>query len=155
MRVPMHGKLQYRKSMLNYSLSYSFSVRLVMMFGPLKYGVPSLFSFQSIQNQNAGFVSERLRSAGSLFSWLLSVQYFVDCEVTMMQRGMLLIDTAVSFMWRDLFSFWYIVYLCKSLNLMLLHGNLIRYIQIPIPNFLFGIFELKQILTVVAWTHSH
>lgn len=54
--MPLHGKLQYRKSMLNYSLSCSFSVRLVMLFGPLKDGVPSLFSFQSIQSQNAVYL---------------------------------------------------------------------------------------------------
>lgn len=65
-----------------------------------------------------------------LISLKLSLQYFVDCEVTMMQDGaLLIIDMAVE--GSVLF-----VYERKNPHLMWLHGFLIKYSQI-----LFEIFE--------------
>lgn len=98
--VPMHGKLEYRKSVRkSYYPPCSLSARwewwCCLLNGPLKDAVP-LFScqpFQSIQRQNAVYLSlsvwDQPVLSLLLISLGLSLQYFVDCEVTMMQRGTL------------------------------------------------------------------
>lgn len=85
-------------------------VRVVMFFKGQCPRCSRVSRFRAFKARMQFFCSERCEI--STFSLLfislkLSVQYFADCEVTMMRRRMLLRDTAVSLTLRDLFLFWH------------------------------------------------